>query len=72
MSVSEVFALGGDWGGGSGLYSGPNSYDNFGCNTGDCYAGDYGRYSHNYYDSFNGGLRNASATRGRGYDQVQG
>jgi hypothetical protein len=72
MRVSEVFALGGDWGGGSDYSRGPNSYDNFGCVSGDCYAGDYGRYSSNYYDGYNGGLRNASATRGRGYNQVQG
>jgi hypothetical protein len=80
MRVSDVFALAGDSG------SGGNSYSNFGCSAGDCYAGDYGRYSYNYYSDrnnasngsyinngpYNGGLRNASATGGDGYNRVQG
>ncbi len=73
MRVSDVFTLAG----GSG--SGGDSYSNFGCSAGDCYAGDYGRYSFNYYQSgaYNTGPNgrfqgNESATRDRGFDQVFG
>ncbi len=69
MRVSDVFTLAVDSG------SGGDSYSNFGCSAGDCYAGDYGRFSYYYYthsgwigdfgDRYNGGLRNVSATRGR-------
>jgi hypothetical protein len=77
MRVSDVFTLAADSG------SGGDSYSNFGCSAGDCYAGDYGRYSYNYYSVYNpsagnyggyynGGLRNESASRGEGFDRIQG
>ncbi|MDQ1532074.1 MAG: hypothetical protein QOE37_2179, partial [Microbacteriaceae bacterium] len=72
MRISDVFTMVGDSG------SGGDSYSNFGCSAGNCYAGDYGRYSYNYYSvynpsarsnngRYNGGLRNESATRGAGF-----
>ena len=75
MRVSDVFTLAADSG------SGGDSYSNFGCSAGDCYAGDYGRYSYNYYSVYNpsagnyggyynGGLRNESASRGEGFDRI--
>ncbi|HEX4099169.1 MAG: hypothetical protein WAN20_04965 [Pseudonocardiaceae bacterium] len=77
MRVSDVFRLGN----GSG-YDHGDSYDNFGCSAGDCYAGDYGRYSYYYWTHagweggyggrYVGGLRNESASRGDGYNRVQG
>jgi hypothetical protein len=79
MRVSDVFALAG--GSGSG-YDHGDSYSNFGCSAGDCYAGDYGRYSYYYYThsgwtsgyngGYNGGLRNESASGGNGYNRPQG
>lgn len=77
MRISEVFVMGGDSG------SGRDSYSNFGCSAGDCYAGDYGINSYHYYSVYNpsarsnngyynGGLRNESATRGDGFDRIQG
>lgn len=79
MRVSNVFVIGGA--GGSG-YDHGDSYSNFGCSAGDCYAGDYGRYSYYYHTHqgwlddnggrYNGGLRNASASQGNGYNRVQG
>ncbi|PZS36867.1 MAG: hypothetical protein DLM62_21255 [Pseudonocardiales bacterium] len=77
MRVSDVFALAGTSGSD---YDYGDSYSNFGCSAGDCYAGDYGRFSYYYYshsgwiggsvDGHNG-LRNASATRGRGLLQTK-
>ena len=76
MRISQVFVMGGDSG------SGRDSYSNFGCSAGDCYAGDHGVNSYPYYSVYNpsvrpnngyynGGLRNESASRGDGYDRIQ-
>ncbi|MGH3548202.1 MAG: hypothetical protein ACRDQU_08830 [Pseudonocardiaceae bacterium] len=79
MRVSDVFTLAGASGSG---YDHGDTYSNFGCSAGDCYAGDKGRYSYYYYSNsgwldgygggYNGGLRNESATGGSGYNRLQG
>jgi hypothetical protein len=47
MRVSDVFTLSADSG------SGRDSYSNFGCSAGDCYAGDYGINTYHYYSVYN-------------------